>query len=401
MSNPLFPQPSHEYDYSAMSHLFAPLTLRAVTLRNRIAVSPMCQYSCEGGLANDWHFVHLGSRAVGGAAVVFCEATAVLPEARISPEDLGIWSDRHAEALARIVPFIHEQGSLAGIQLAHAGRKASTYRTWSPKQGAIPAAEGGWTNVLAPSAIKFQDNYPLPREITRDEIRAVTQAFAAAARRASGAGFDIIEIHGAHGYLIHEFLSPLSNHRADDYGGSFENRTRFAREVASAVRGAWPDTQPLFMRISATDWKEEWNEGRKEGGWGPDQSVQLAREVKKLGVDLIDCSSGGVIPGVHIPVGPGYQTPFAEKIRRQADILTGTVGVVTEPVQADHIIRTGQADIVLLAREMLRDPYWPLRAARELNQTASWPAQYLRAAPEKSPPREPTNCSTAAGFLRR
>ncbi len=375
-----------------MAHLFEPLKLRSVMLRNRIAVSPMCQYSCEDGLANDWHFVHLGSRAVGGAAIVFCEATAVLSEARISPEDLGIWSDRHAEALARIVKFLHEQGSLAGIQLAHAGRKASTYRTWSPKQGAIPPSDGGWSNVLAPSAIKFQDNYPQPREITRDEIHAVTEAFAAAARRARAAAFDIVEIHAAHGYLIHEFLSPFSNHRADEYGGSFENRTRLAREVAAAVRAAWPDTQPLFMRISATDWKE--------GGWDAEQSVELAREVKRLGVDLMDCSSGGLIPGVAIPIGPGYQTKFADKIRREAEILTGTVGMITDPVQADHIIRTRQADIVLLAREMLRDPYWPLRAARELVQTASWPAQYLRAAPEKSPMREPAGLSSAASDER-
>jgi 2,4-dienoyl-CoA reductase-like NADH-dependent reductase (Old Yellow Enzyme family) len=364
-----------------MAHLFEALKIREVTLRNRIAVSPMCQYSCEDGLANDWHFVHLGSRAVGGAAIVFCEATAVLPEARISPQDLGVWSDRHAEALARIVKFIHEQGSLAGIQLAHAGRKASTYRTWSPKQGAIPPSEGGWSNVLAPSAIKFQENYPQPREITREEIGGVTQAFAAAAQRALHAGFDIIEIHAAHGYLIHEFLSPFSNQRKDEYGGSFENRTRVAREVIAVVREAWPETQPLFMRISATDWKE--------GGWDVEQSVALAREVKKLGIDLVDCSSGGVIPGVAVPVGPGYQTKFAAKIRREAEIRTGTVGMITEPVQADHVIRTGQADIVLLAREMLRDPYWPLRAARELGHTASWPAQYLRAAPENSPMREP------------
>jgi 2,4-dienoyl-CoA reductase-like NADH-dependent reductase (Old Yellow Enzyme family) len=370
-----------------MSHLFEPLTIRAVTLRNRIAVSPMCQYSCEDGLANDWHFVHLGSRAVGGAAIVFCEATAVLAEARISPQDLGIWSDRHAEALARIVHFIHQQGSLAGIQLAHAGRKASTYRTWSPKQGAISPSEGGWTSVLAPSAIKFQDNYPQPREISRDEIRAVTNAFAAAARRAREAAFDIIEIHAAHGYLIHEFLSPFSNHRADEYGGSFDNRARIAREIVNAIRAAWPKSQPLFMRISATDWKE--------GGWDPDQSAALAREVKKLGVDLIDCSSGGVVPGVTIPMGPGYQTRFAEKIRREAEILTGSVGMITDPVQADHIIRTGQADIVLLAREMLRDPYWPLRAAHDLGQTASWPAQYLRAAPDNSPMREPARWASA------
>lgn len=373
-----------------MPHLFDPLKIRSVTLRNRIAVSPMCQYSCEDGLANDWHFVHLGSRAVGGAAIVFCEATAVSPEARISPQDLGIWSDRHAEALGRIVPFIHAQGSLAGIQLAHAGRKASTYRTWSPKQGAVPPSEGGWSNVLAPSAIKFQETFPQPREITREEIRGVAEAFAAAARLALQAGFDIVEIHAAHGYLIHEFLSPFSNQRTDEYGGSFENRTRIAREIVAAVRGAWPQTHPLFMRVSATDWKE--------GGWDAEQSVALAREMKNLGVDLMDCSSGGVIPGVKIPTGPGYQTKFAEKIRREAEILTGTVGMITEPVQADHVIRSGQADIVLLAREMLRDPYWPLRAARELGQTISWPAQYHRAAPENSPLREPVEPAAAARF---
>ncbi|HEV2287649.1 MAG TPA: NADH:flavin oxidoreductase/NADH oxidase [Candidatus Acidoferrales bacterium] len=364
-----------------MPHLFEPLTIRGVTLRNRIAVSPMCQYSCEDGLANDWHFVHLGSRAVGGAAIVFCEATAVLPEARISPQDLGIWSDRHAEALARIVRFVHEQGSLAGIQLAHAGRKASTYRTWAARRGTVPESEGGWTDVVAPSAIKFQEDYSQPREITREGIRDVVHGFAAATRRAIDAGFDIIEIHGAHGYLIHEFLSPLSNQRKDEYGGSLENRARMAREVVAAVREECPESQPLFMRISATDWKE--------GGWDGEQSVALAREVKDLGVDLIDCSSGGLIPGVAIPMGPGYQTKFAEKIRREAEILTGTVGMITEPVQADHVIRTGQADIVLLAREMLRDPYWPLRAARELGQIMSWPAQYLRAAPDNSPQREP------------
>jgi len=364
-----------------MAHLFEPLTIRGVTLRNRIAVSPMCQYSCTDGLANDWHLVHLGSRAAGGAAIVFCEATAVTPEARISPEDLGIWSDRHAEALARIVRFIHEQGSLAGIQLAHAGRKASTYKTWAARHGEVPEREGGWSNVVAPSAIKFQEDYPQPREMTREEIGGVTKAFAAAARRARDAGFDVVEIHAAHGYLIDEFLSPLSNFRHDEYGGAFENRTRFAREVTQAVRAEWPERLPLFMRISATDWKE--------GGWDIEQSVELARTVKKMGVDLMDCSSGGVVPGVKIPLGAGYQTQFAERIRRDAGILTGTVGMITEPVQAEHIIRSGQADIVLLAREMLRNPYWPLRAARELGQPASWPPQYLRAAPEKSPMREP------------
>ncbi|HVA17834.1 MAG TPA: NADH:flavin oxidoreductase/NADH oxidase [Candidatus Dormibacteraeota bacterium] len=364
-----------------MAHLFEALTIRGVTLRNRIAVSPMCQYSCVDGLANDWHFVHLGSRAVGGAAIVFCEATAVTPEARISPEDLGIWSDLHAEALARIVRFIHEQGSLAGIQLAHAGRKASTYKMWAARHGEVPASEGGWTDVVAPSAIKFQDDYPQPREMTREEIRGVTKAFAAAARRALDAGFDVVETHAAHGYLIDEFLSPLSNFRHDEYGGTFENRTRFAREVTQAVRAEWPERQPLFMRISATDWQE--------GGWDIEQSVELTRAVKEMGVDLMDCSSGGIVPGVKIPVGAGYQAGFAERIRHDAGILTGTVGMITEPVQADHVIRSGQADIVLLAREMLRNPYWPLRAARELGQPASWPPQYLRAAPEKSPTREP------------
>ena len=364
-----------------MGHLFEPLTIRGVTLRNRIAVSPMCQYSCQDGLANDWHFVHLGSRAVGGAAIVFCEATAVTPEARISPEDLGIWSERHAEALARIVRFIHEQGALAGIQLAHAGRKASTYRPWAARQGKIAESDGGWSDVVAPSAIPFQEDYPMPRELTTEGIRGVTKAFAAAAQRAREAGFDVIEIHAAHGYLIHGFLSPLSNQRRDEYGGAFENRTRLAREVTQAVRTEWPESQPLFMRISATDWKD--------GGWDVEQSIELARTVKALGVDLIDCSSGGVVPGVKIPLGAGYQTGFAERIRREAEILTGTVGMITEPVQADHIIRTGQADIVLLAREMLRNPYWPLLAARELGQEASWPAQYLRAAPQKSPMREP------------
>ncbi|MGB7024456.1 MAG: NADH:flavin oxidoreductase/NADH oxidase [Candidatus Acidiferrales bacterium] len=369
-----------------MAHLFEPLTIRGVTLRNRIAVSPMCQYSCAEGLANDWHFVHLGSRAVGGAAMVFCEATAVTPEARISPEDLGIWSDRHVEALARIVHFIHEQGSLAGIQLAHAGRKASTYKTWADAHGQVPESEGGWNDVVAPSAIRFQDDYPQPREMTREEIGGVTKAFASAARRALGAGFDVVEIHAAHGYLIDEFLSPLSNFRRDEYGGAFENRTRFAREVVEAIRAEWPEKQPLFMRISATDWKD--------GGWDIEQSVELARAVKALGVDLMDCSSGGVVPGVKIPVGAGYQTQFAERIRRDAEILTGSVGMITEPVQADHMIRSGQADIVLLAREMLRNPYWPLRAARELGQPASWPPQYLRAAPEKSPMREPVKHET-------
>jgi 2,4-dienoyl-CoA reductase-like NADH-dependent reductase (Old Yellow Enzyme family) len=369
-----------------MAHLFEPLEIRGVRLRNRIAVSPMCEYSCTDGVANDWHFVHLGSRAVGGAGLVFTEGTAVLPEARISPQDLGIWSDRHAEALARIVRFIHEQGARAGIQLAHAGRKGSTYRTWSPVQGQVPEREGGWSDVLAPSPVKFAENYPEPREITREQIRSVAQAFGAAARRARDAQFDLIEIHGAHGYLIHEFLSPLSNFRRDEYGGSFENRTRMPREVVESIRKEWPERLPLFMRISCTDWKE--------GGWDIEQSIAWARLARLHGVDLIDCSSGGNVPGVKIPAGPGFQTVFAERIRREAGILTGAVGMITEPVQADHVIRSGQADIVLLAREMLRNPYWPLHAARVLGQPASWPAQYLRAAPEGSEERTPVKSAT-------
>ncbi len=360
-----------------MSNLFEPLTVRGVTLRNRIAVSPMCQYSSTDGYATEWHMVHLGSRAVGGAALVMTEAAAVLPEGRISPQDLGIWDDGHIEMLSRIVGFIHQQGALAGIQLAHAGRKASTYAPWRG-DGAVPEIEGGWL-VAGPSADPFSENYPKPQPLTIEGIRSVSDAFAQAARRASRAGFDIVEIHGAHGYLIHEFLSPFSNHRQDEYGGSFENRTRLAREVAMAVRDVWPENSPLFLRISSTDWQE--------GGWDPAQSVELARQVKNLGVDLVDCSSGGNLPHAAIPAGPGFQTPFAERIRHEAGVLTGAVGFITAPAQADHIIRSGQADIVLLAREMLRDPYWPLRAARELGYPTTWPVQYLRAAPAGSKPR--------------
>ena len=334
--------------------------------------------SSTDGYANDWHLVHLGSRAVGGAGLVFTEATAVLPEGRISPQDLGIWKDDHIEFLARIVRFIHGQGSIAGMQLAHAGRKASTYRPWEGN-GAIPESGGGWKKVVAPSAIPFDDNYPMPQALTNDGIQEVVRAFAAAARRACEAGFRVIEIHAAHGYLIHEFLSPLSNQRTDAYGGSFENRARLLREVVGAVRREWPERAPLFVRISATDWVD--------GGWDIQQSVDLARQLKGLGVDLIDCSSGGLVPQARIPVGPGYQTPFAERIRREADILTGAVGMITSPSQAEHIVAGGQADAVLLAREFLRDPYWPLRAARELGQAISWPVQYLRAAPEGTLPR--------------
>lgn len=355
-----------------MPHLFEPLALRDVKLSNRIAVSPMCQYSSDRGFANDWHFVHLGSRAIGGAGLVFTEATAVLPEGRISPQDLGIWSDDHIEALARIVRFIHEQGAVAGIQLAHAGRKASTYRPWDG-HGQVPEAEGGWS-VVAPSAVAFADSYCTPSALSESDIHNVIDAFAQAARRACEAGFDVVEIHAAHGYLLHQFLSPLSNRRQDRFGGTLENRTRMLCEVVKAVRRIWPERCPLFIRISATDWVE--------GGWDLNQSVELARQLKPLGVDLIDCSSGGNVPKAKIPAGPGFQTPFAERIRREAGVPTGTIGFITSPVQADHVIRSGQADLVLLAREMLRDPYWPLRAAHELHCPVTWPVQYLPAAPQ-------------------
>jgi len=363
-----------------MPGLFDPLPLRSLTLPTRIAVSPMCQYSSTDGFATDWHLVHLGGRAVGGASLVFTEATAVTAEGRISPQDLGIWQDAHVEALARITRFIHQQGAHAGMQLAHAGRKASTWRPWAG-EGAVPASAGGWDEVVAPSALAFAPGYPEPRALDEAGVAGVVAAFAAAARRARAAGFGVVEIHSAHGYLLHEFLSPLANHRTDRYGGSFENRTRIVREVVAAVRAVWPEALPLFVRISATDWAE--------GGWDLEQSVELARALKGLGVDLVDCSSGGAVPGVRIPVGPGYQTPFAERIRQAAGIATGAVGMITEPVQAEHIVRTGQADLVILAREMLRDPYWPLRAARTLGRAASWPSQYLRAAPSGSAARAP------------
>jgi len=365
-----------------MPHLFDSFTIRDLEFSNRMFVSPMCEYSSVDGYANDWHLVHLGSRAVGGAGLVLTEATAVLPEGRISPQDLGIWKDEHVDPLKRIVSFIHEQGSVAGMQLAHAGRKASTQRPWEG-DGVVPETEGGWQNVMAPSAIPFADNYPTPQALTVDGIRQVVRAFADAARRACDAGFRVIEIHAAHGYLIHEFLSPLSNHRDDTYGGSFENRTRLIREIVAAVRSSWPKGAPLLVRISATDWVE--------GGWDLKQSIELARSLKQLGVDLIDCSSGGTVPHAKIPAGPGYQTPFAQRIRHEAEILTGAVGMITSPVQAEQIIGTGQADAILIAREFLRDPYWPLRAATELGQSISWPVQYLRAAPREAEARVPVN----------
>ena len=373
-----------------MIHLFDPLVIQDVTFANRVFVSPMCEYSSTDGYATDWHLVHLGTRAVGGAGLILTEATAVLPEGRISPHDLGIWSDDHIEPLSRVVRFIHEQGSVAGMQLAHAGRKASTYRPWDGN-GAISESDGGWTNVVAPSAVRFADHYPMPKELSIDAIQNIVFAFAAAARRACEAGFRVIEIHAAHGYLLHEFLSPLSNRRTDSYGGSFENRTRILRETVAAVRSSWPERAPLFVRISATEWVE--------GGWDVEQSVELAGQLKPLGVDLMDCSSGGNVPHAQIPVGPGYQTAFADQVRREANILTGAVGMITSSIQAEQIITTGQADAVIIAREFLRDPYWPLRAARELGQRVSWPVQYLRAAPEGSQARIAVDLKTLDSCL--
>lgn len=350
--------------------LFTPLTLREVTFRNRIAVSPMCQYSSEDGFASDWHLVHLGSRAVGGAGLVIAEASAVEARGRISLRDLGIYDDRHVELLQRITRFVHEHGAVPGIQLAHAGRKASTAVPWEGGKPVGPE-QGGWSPIVGPSAVPFAEGYAVPEALDEAGIAAVVQAFGAAARRALEAGFHVIEIHGAHGYLLHEFHSPLSNFRSDAYGGSFANRTRITREVTAEIRKHWPERLPLLLRVSATDWKE--------GGWDVEQSVELARQLKPLGVDLIDVSSGGNVPDAKIPLGPGYQTALAERIRREADIPTGAVGMITSPQQADHIVRTGQADMVLLARELLRDPYWPQRAAKELRQEIPAPVQYARA----------------------
>jgi len=351
-------------------HLFDPLTLRGITLRNRIAVSPMCEYSSTDGFPSDWHLVHLGSRAVGGAGLVLTEAAAVAAEGRISPQDLGIYRDEHIEPLRRITRFIEEQGAVAGIQLAHAGRKASTARPWEGKD-AVPVENGGWRPVFGPSALAFDDGYVLPEALSVDGISQVVQDFAQAAKRAADAGFRVAELHAAHGYLLHEFLSPQSNQRTDQYGGSFENRTRIVRETVEAVRAVWPEQFPLFVRLSATDWTE--------GGWDIAQSVELARMLKPLGVDLIDTSTGGNVPRAKIPVGPGYQVQFAEQIKRDTGVLTGAVGLITDPRQADGIIREGKADLVLLARELLRDPYWPRRAAKELGAEIAAPVQYGRA----------------------
>jgi 2,4-dienoyl-CoA reductase-like NADH-dependent reductase (Old Yellow Enzyme family) len=349
--------------------LLEPIKLGTLNLRNRIVVSPMCQYSSPGGVPTDWHLVHLGSRAVGGAGLVFTEATSVSPEGRISPDDTGIWNDAQAEAWSHIANFIRGQGAAAGIQLAHAGRKASTDAPWRGG-GPLDAAHGGWTPV-APSAVAFDAGYPVPVALDAAGITKVVTDFRAAAQHARAAGFEVIELHAAHGYLLHQFLSPLSNVRTDGYGGPLENRARLLREVISAVRETWPAPMPLWVRLSATDWAE--------GGWDIDECVELARLLRVDGVDVIDCSSGGTVPHPKIPVGPGYQVPFAARIRREAGIATSTVGLITEPLQAEEILQRGDADVIEMAREFLRDPYFPRRAAKELGASIRAPEQYERA----------------------
>lgn len=362
-----------------MPHLFEPLKLRDVVVRNRIGVPPMCQYSvlAQNGIASDWHVVHYGTRAVGGAGLMILEATAVAPEGRISPADLGLWEDAQIAPLARIAHFAAEQGCVAGIQLAHAGRKGSIGTTLQT-QRTLSADEGGWRTV-APSALSFGEGYAVPHELDASGIRQIVAQFAAGARRAREAGFATAEIHAAHGYLLHQFLSPLSNRRTDAYGGSFENRTRLVREVVSAVRVEWPERLPLMIRLSATDWVE--------GGWSVDETVELCRGLKALGIDLVDVSSGGLVPTATIPVAPGFQVEFAARVRREAGVATAAVGLITQAEQADEIIRTEQADMVLLGREMLRNPYWPLTAAQALQQKNPWPLQYGLSAPKGTPVR--------------
>jgi 2,4-dienoyl-CoA reductase-like NADH-dependent reductase (Old Yellow Enzyme family) len=354
-----------------MSRLFSPLKLRSLEFKNRIFVSPMCQYSSNGGTPTDWHLVHLGSRAVGGASLVMVEATAVSPEGRISPWDSGMWSEDHARAFRKITAFIKAQHAVPGIQLAHAGRKASTDAPWRGG-GALDPDKEGWL-PLAPSPLPFDQGSPMPREMSVQEIGEVIGQFARGARYAREAGFEVVEIHMAHGYLLHEFLSPLANRRPDRFGGSLEGRSRFPLEVAQAVRQAWPEHLPLFVRISSTDWVE--------GGWDLAQSIELSRRLKEIGVDLIDCSSAGMVPHAKVPAGPGFQVPFAAAIRREAGVPTAAVGFITHPVQAEQIVALGEADAVVLGREMLRDPYWPLHAAKTLKVDAPWPLQYLRAKP--------------------
>ncbi|MBE9461264.1 NADH:flavin oxidoreductase/NADH oxidase [Dyadobacter subterraneus] len=354
-----------------MSKLFSPLEIKSIKFKNRIIVSPMCQYSSVDGFASDWHLVHLGSRAVGGASLTITEAAAVSPEGRISPEDLGIWKDEHIEKLQQITSFLKAQNCVAGIQLAHAGRKASTSVPWKGKDK-VDIEDGGWTTFSA-SPIAFADNYPMPEELDQQGIDKVVSDFAIAARRALAAGFEVIEIHAAHGYLVHQFLSPLSNKRTDEFGGSFENRIRLLLLIIEAIKSEWPDNLPLFTRISATDWAD--------GGWNLDDSIKLAAILKEKGIDLIDVSTGGLVAPVKIPVGPAYQLPFASAIKKQTGILTGTVGMITDSVQAETILVNGDADMILMAREILRNPYFPLLAAKEVHDHTAWPVQYERAKP--------------------
>jgi 2,4-dienoyl-CoA reductase-like NADH-dependent reductase (Old Yellow Enzyme family) len=352
-----------------MSKLFSPLTLRKTRFRNRIFVSPMCQYSAIDGMANPWHLVHLGSRAVGGASLVIVEATGVCPEGRITPGCLGLWSDAQRDALMPISEFIKQQGAVPGIQIAHAGRKASCDSPWNGSHFLSPE-NGGWQTV-APSAIALTPAHATPTALSKAEIQEIAELFMVATRRALEAGFEVIELHCAHGYLLNSFLSPLTNHRDDEYGGSLANRCRLPLAIAKAMREFWPEDKPMFVRISASDWVE--------GGWDIGQSIQLAKWLKAIGIDLIDCSSGGLILDAKIPVGSGYQTQLAAEIRQHAEMTTGAVGMITSAAQAEHILVTGQADAVLLARELLRDPYWPLKAARELGADIEWPIQYARA----------------------
>jgi 2,4-dienoyl-CoA reductase-like NADH-dependent reductase (Old Yellow Enzyme family) len=350
--------------------LFEPYKIRDLTLRNRLIVSPMCQYSSEDGFASDWHLVHLGSRAVGGASVVFTEAAAVEPRGRISPQDLGIYKDEHVEMLSRITRFVKGQGAIPAMQIAHAGRKASTRRPWEQPAGVVKPEEGGWTPV-GPTTAAFAPNFPVPEALDENGIVAILQEFVNAAKRALAAGFELIELHFAHGYLVHEFYSPISNTRTDKYGGSLHNRMRFALEIAEAVRTVWPERLPLFARISSSDWVE--------GGWDVTQSVELAKALHKHGVDVIDCSSGGNVVDAKIPLVPLYQVPFAEEIRREAKVPTAAVGLITTPEEAERILNHGQADLIVMAREYLRDPYFPMYAAAELDFDLPWPKQYERA----------------------
>lgn len=356
---------------SSVPQLFTPLKLREVVIPNRIAMSPMCQYSAEDGFANDWHLAHYGARAAGGAGFVLLEATAVEPRGRISPYDLGLWKDEHVEPLARIVDFVKGQGSVVGVQLAHAGRKASVARPWEGG-GPVGPEEGGWT-VVGADAMAFRPGAPVPEALSEEGLAAVVEAFRRATERAAAAGFDIVEVHAAHGYLLHQFLSPLSNRRRDEYGGDLDNRLRFPLRVVRAVREAWPRSLPLLVRVSATDWAE--------GGWDLEQTVVLAGRLKALGVDLVDVSSGGTVPNPVIPLEPGYQVPLASRIREEARVAVGAVGLITEPEQAEAVVAEGQADLVLLGRELLRNPHWPLQAAARLGADVEWPVQYLRARP--------------------